>query len=134
MKTVQYDESKYRLVPIEPTPKMVEAFIVSMEAWLHDIGGDEEPYKIMLASAPVHEAVGQEPVAYMTQSGELFNVLEDILCTDTPLYAAPVPPCDLVALCDEVADKAFLAGQGEIDNFNDETIAAIIARHTGGVK
>jgi len=57
MKTITYDETKWKLVPIEPTTTMV---IAGVNAALKN---RDEPYFIfvaMLAAAPTPSAAGQE--------------------------------------------------------------------------
>lgn len=50
MKTVTFDETKWKLVPIEPTDEMIRAYIHQ------PLMSGQELYKLMIAAAPEYQA------------------------------------------------------------------------------
>jgi len=49
MKTITYDETKYVLVPVEPTPEMLAAL------WAYKSDSLQDCYRAMLSAAPQPE-------------------------------------------------------------------------------
>ena len=45
-------EIQWKLVPVEPTQEMLQAFHVALSVWIREIGEDEDVWKAMLAAAP----------------------------------------------------------------------------------
>lgn len=69
MKTITYDETKYQLVPIEPTEEMIEGVCKIMLARLRHGGernkgiehGIQENWSAMLSAAPKPEVQNAAP-------------------------------------------------------------------------
>ena len=81
------------------------------------------------AIAIVRQMMQAEPVAFFDKYGELFNEVEKLLPTDTPLYAAPqavvAAPQAVPAVCEWTQDPDFEMGDtyhsscGELWSFID---------------
>lgn len=118
--------SDYKLVPVEPTPEMVEA------AREHHEGEAYLPvrlYKAMLAAAP---AVQGEPVAWVTADtvdGQTVNGKprriwwENNEGVGLPIYTAPQPAPDVSAL-EEALERVLFCNEESVHQSVSDALAA----------
>lgn len=77
-KTVTYDEDKWKLVPVEPTPAMLSALYVTPDfvgqhIVRHSVDKLPDAYQAMLAAAPDHIGDATEMVAMVQRNTLIRN-------------------------------------------------------------
>lgn len=82
MKTVTYDETKWKLVPIEPTPKMVDAtFNDDLSALSHN-KRNKHIYCAMIKAAPPYPDQSEQVLNMADQSGEVNEMVPESNCKE----------------------------------------------------